>query len=62
MQEEDHLDDLQLAEINYLCITASIDETPQTARQNMFNHCLDHLMMLFKQEEFTQAINTTFVT
>ena len=53
---------MQLAEINYLCITASIDETPQQARQNMFNHCLDHLLMLFKQKDYIQAINTEFVT
>ena len=45
--------DLELAEINYLCIAASIDETSKSARQNTFNYCLDHLKELFKSGQYS---------
>ena len=54
--------DLELAEVNYLCIVASIDETSKSARQNTFNYCLEHLKELFEAGEYAQAINTTFLT
>ena len=62
MTSDGGLNDLMLAEVNYLCIVASIEETSKTARQNTFNYCLDHLKELFEQEEYIQAINTTFLT
>ena len=59
---EGTLDDLQLAEVNYICIKASIDQGDAAARQNMFTHCLDHIEALFKKGSYAEAINTTFVT
>ena len=51
MQEEkilSTLDDLQLAEINYLCIKASITGKTEEARLNTMEHCSDHLIDLFE--------------
>ena len=54
--------DLELAEVNYLCIVASIDEQSKSARQNTFNYCLEHLNELFEGGQYSQAINTSFLT
>ena len=61
-QVADSTNDLELAEVNYLCIVASIDEQSKTARQNTFNYCLEHLTELFEAGQYSQAINTTFLT
>ena len=47
------VNDLELAEINYLCIVASIDEQSKSARQNTFNYCLDHLNGLFEAGQYS---------
>ena len=60
--DEEELNDLELAEINYLCIEASLQESTQSARQNTFEYCMDHLKDLFEQEEYLQAVQTSFVT
>lgn len=57
----DSLDDLQLAEVNYICMVEAIDEKTSDARSSVFAHCLDHTSSLFQQGEYLQAINTTFV-
>ena len=59
---DEDTNDLELAEINYLCIVASIDEPSKSARQNTFNYCLEHLKDLFADGQYSQAINTTFLT
>ena len=56
------MDDLELSEINYLCIRASVDEVSTAARQNTFNYCLLHLEQLFQENSYVEAVNTTFVT
>ena len=60
--ETQTLDDLQLAEVNYLCIKAALRESRQADRQNTLNYCLDHLKNLFEGGEYLKAVNTTFVT
>ena len=50
--ENSSLDDLKLAEINYLCIQESMQEVNLAARQNMFNYCIDHLKVLFEAGKF----------
>ena len=52
IESEKNTDDLELAEINYLCIVASFVETTKKARLNMFSHCLDHLLPLFDSGEY----------
>jgi len=47
-QVSDSTNDLELAEVNYLCIVAAVDETSKSARQNTFNYCLEHLNELFE--------------
>lgn len=61
-QVSDSTNDLELAEVNYLCIVAAVDETSKSARQNTFNYCLEHLNELFEAGQYSQAINTNFLT
>ena len=44
--------DLQLAELNFLCIEESISEPNLAAKQHMFSHCVDHLFTLYQQGKY----------
>ena len=57
-----NIHDLQLAELNFLCIDESVGEEGQSAKKHMFDHCIDHLTTLYHQGKYAQAIDTTFVT
>lgn len=42
-----------LAEVNYLCIVDSMNESDLLARQNLFGYCTEYLKELFEKEEYS---------